>query len=78
MSRTKTIIQMDKTGNENGANLLRKFSRRVKDSGILRHVRKNRYAQRNESSLVQKRGAIRRIEKQKEIEKLRKLGKIGR
>lgn len=78
MSKTTTIIEQEKTGRENSATLLRKFSRRVKDSGILRHVRKNRYAQRQESSLVSKRGALRRIAKQAEIEKLRKLGKIGR
>ncbi len=74
----KTVIIEDKRqGNESSANLLRRFSRRVKDSNIVREVRNNRYASRKPSSLVTKKSALRRITKQAEITKLKKLGKIG-
>ena len=74
----KTVIIEDKRqGNESGANLLRRFSRRVKDSNIVREVRNNRYISRKPSSLVIKKSALRRIAKQAEITKLKKLGKIG-
>ncbi len=74
----KTVIIEDKRqGNESGANLLRRFSRRVKDSNIVRQVRNNRYVSRKPSSLVLKKSALRRIAKQVEITKLKKLGKIG-
>lgn len=74
----KTIVIEDKRqGNESSANLLRRFSRRVKDSNIVREVRNNRYDSRKPSSLVVKKSALRRIAKQAEITKLKKLGKIG-
>lgn len=74
----KTVVIEDiRQGNESGANLLRRFSRRVKDSNIVREVRNNRYASRKPSSLVQKKSALRRIAKQQEIVKLKKLGKLG-
>lgn len=74
----KTVIIEDKRqGNESGANLLRRFSRRVKDSNIVRQVRNTRYVSRKPSSLVIKKSALRRIAKQVEITKLKKLGKLG-
>lgn len=76
MNKT-VIIEDTRQGNESGANLLRRFSRRVKDSNIIREVRNNRYDSRKPSSLVVKKSALRRIAKQAEITKLKKLGKIG-
>jgi len=74
----KTVIIEDKRqGNESSANLLRRFSRRVKDSSIVREVRNNRYVSRKPSTLVVKKSALRRIAKQAEITKLKKLGKMG-
>lgn len=75
MNKT-VIIEDSRQGNESGTNLLRRFSRRVKDSNIIREVRNNRYDSRKPSALVTKRSALRRIAKQAEILKLRKLGKI--
>ncbi len=75
MNKT-VVIEDTRQGNESGANLLRRFSRRVKDSNIIRNVRNRRYAKRKSSDLVTKRSALRRIAKMQEIVKLRKLGKI--
>jgi ribosomal protein S21 len=75
MNKT-VVIEDTRQGNESGTNLLRRFSRRVKDSNIIRNVRNRRYAKRKSSDLVTKRSALRRIAKMQEIVKLRKLGKI--
>ena len=76
MNKT-VIIEDNRQGNESGANLLRRFSRRVKDSNTIRNVRNNRYHARDASTLVTKKSALRRIAKQQDIAKLRKLGKIN-
>jgi hypothetical protein len=74
----KTVIIEDKRqGTESSANLLRRFSRRVKDSNIVRNVRNNRYDSRKPSSLVTKKSALRRITKLAHLTKMKKLGKIG-
>ena len=73
----KTIIEVKKNQNENNASIVRRFSRRIKESGIIRKVKSSRYNVRKESKLIIKRGALKRIQKRKEIEKLKKLGKIS-
>ena len=72
----KTIIEVKKNQNENNASIVRRFSRRIKESGIIRKVKSSRYNVRKESKLTIKRSALKRIQKKKEIEKLKKLGKI--
>jgi hypothetical protein len=72
----KTLIQVSKKSGESSASLMRRFSRKAKDSGLVKKVRSNRYAERKLSDFVLKKNALKRIEKQKEREKLQKLGKI--
>jgi hypothetical protein len=72
----KTLIQVAKKPGENSASLMRRFSRKAKESGVVRKVRSKRYAERKLSDFVLKKNALKRIEKQKEREKLQKLGKI--
>ncbi len=62
--------------NENNASLLRRFSRKVMDTRIIQEVKGNRYNERKPSKLVVKNGAIRRIVRRAEYEKLKKLGKV--
>lgn len=69
-------IEVKKNQSENNAGLLRRFSRRMQESGTIRKVKSNRYASRPKSKLAQKASALRRIEKIKEIERLKKLGKL--
>ena len=66
-----------KNTNENNQNLLRRFSRRVMESGVVSHVKSNRYSDRETSKLSQKVVTLRRLGRRKEIEKLKKLGKIA-
>ena len=73
----KTVIEVKKNPNENNSSVLRRFSRRIQESGIIRKVKGSRYNERAESKLKIKKSALKRMAKRKEIEKLRKLGKIA-
>ena len=70
-------IEVKKNANENNVNLIRRFSRRVQESGIIPRVKSLRYSERPMSKLSQKVMTVKRIAKRKETEKLRKLGKIA-
>ena len=72
----KTVIEIKKNPNENNASVLRRFSRRIQESGIIHKVKNSRYNERKESKLKVKKSALKRMGRRKEIEKLRKLGKI--
>lgn len=72
----KTVIEVRKNPNENNSSVLRRFSRRVQESGIIRKVKGTRYSVRKESKLKVKKSALKRMGRRKEIEKLRKLGKM--
>lgn len=72
-----TNIEVKKNANENNVNLIRRFSRRVQESGIIPRVKSLRYNERPISKLSQKVMTVKRIAKRKETEKLRKLGKIA-
>ena len=72
----KTLIEFTKNGNENNASVLRRFSRRIQESNIIQKVKGSRYNKRKESKLKVKKSTLKHLERRKEIEKLRKLGKI--
>lgn len=76
--RMSTVnIEVKKNANENNANLLRRFSRRIQESGIIPRVKSIRYNQRPQSKLAQKLATLKRITKRKDLEKLKKLGKMS-
>ena len=71
-----TQIEVRKNQNENNGVLLRKFSRRVQESGIIRKVKSERYRARAKSKISIKGMALKRIARAKTNDRLRKLGKI--
>lgn len=73
----KTVIEVKKNPNENNSSVLRRFSRRIQESGIIRRVKSSRYNLRKESKLKAKKSALKRMARRKEIEKLKKLGKMA-
>jgi ribosomal protein S21 len=73
----KTIIEVEKKPNENNASVLRRFSRKIQESGIIRKVKNSRYNLRKESKLKVKNSALKKLSRRKEIEKLKKLGKMA-
>ena len=72
----KTVIQVDKNGNENNASVLRRFSRKIQESNIIQKVKGARYNKRKESKLKVKQATLKYLKRRKANEKLRKLGKI--
>jgi ribosomal protein S21 len=75
LDMAKTVIEVKKNPNENNASVLRRFSRRIQESGIIRKVKGARYNLRKESKLKAKKSALKRMGRRQEIEKLKKLGK---
>ena len=71
-----TVIEVKKNPNENNSSILRRFSRRIQESGIIRKVKGARYNLREESKLKVKKSALKRMARRKEIEHLKKLGKM--
>ncbi len=69
-------VEMKKTGTENPTSLIRRFSRKMQEAGIIPKVKGKRYSQRAPSSLSLKTMALRRIARRKEVERLKKLGKM--
>lgn len=70
-------IQIAKTGNENSASILRKFSQRVRQSGLINHVRDLRFRNRPKSKLMRKKAALRKLDRRNLFETLVKEGKIS-
>jgi len=73
---SKILVEVNKNPNENNPSLLRRFSRLVQDGGFFRRVKGTFYAERKVSAFKTKKKALRRIEKQKELEQKRKAGKL--
>ena len=70
-----TVIEVKKNANESNMNLIRRFSRKVQESGIVQKVKSKRYNKREESKVKIKAAALKKITRRKEIAKLFKLGK---
>lgn len=68
-------IQVDKHSGESTANLLRRFSKRVKSSGMITRMRGIRYYTRDKSENVNHVAKLRKLARTAEFEKLFKLGK---
>ena len=72
----KVIAEVRKQGNESGAALVRRFTKRVQGTKALMRVREGRYFSRKMSKLKMKNRALVTIEKTRTYNRLKKLGKI--
>ena len=70
-------VKIERNKNENNVSVIRRFTRGVKDAGILPKVRKIRYKNRVPSSNVRKTKRLISIEKKEQVEELIKMGKIS-
>lgn len=70
-----TVIEVKKNANESNMNLVRRFSRKVQESGIIQKVKGKRYSERAESKVKIKAATLKRIARRKNQQKLYKLGK---
>lgn len=73
----RTIIEVKKGGTESSASIMRRFSKRVRESGVIKAVKDNRYAKRSPSAFVNKKNALKKLERRNEYARLKKLGKIA-
>lgn len=73
---TNTNVRVEKNSNENTASLIRRFTKRVQGSGILRRVRGIRYRNRAPSTYLTKKRKLTSLKKKEEREELIKLGKM--
>ncbi len=69
-------VEVRKRDNESGDSLIRRFSRKVQQSGVLLQARKVRYYERKKSKRKVREQAQRRAELTAERERLIKLGEI--
>ena len=68
-------LKVEKQSRETAQNLLRRFSQKLRRSGILLEARKRRFFKRPKSAQLKKRSALRRVAKKAEFLKQRKLGR---
>ena len=68
--------EVSKSGNESTLSTIRKFSRRVQGTGLVRTVRGQRYFARSASKIVKKKHALKLIKRRAEYKQLVKEGKV--
>ena len=68
-------VQVTKKDKETSQNLVHRFTKTVRQSGVLLQIRKGRFFKRAKSDLAKKRSAIRRVELRIEKRKADKLAK---
>ena len=65
------IIKQERETNQS---LIRRFTKRLRESGILMGAKRAVFHRREKSKKVQRKATLRRLEKRKEYERLVKLG----
>jgi len=68
-------LEVRKKDKETSQNLLHRFTKVVRQSGVLLQVRKGQFHKRAKSDLAKKRSALRRVERRIEKVKAEKLAK---
>jgi len=71
-----TNVEISKSGSENNLSLLKKFTRKVQSSGVLKRARSIRYKARPLSEFKKKKATLKSLERKKQYQRLVKLGKI--
>ncbi len=69
-------LEVRKKEKETSQNLIRRFAKRVQQSGVLLQARKIMFKRRHKSDESKKRAALRREDLKKQYQILKKLGKI--
>lgn len=68
-------VAVDKNSNENNTSVIRRFTKRVQESGVLRRVRSIRYTERAKSDYVKKKNTLKVLKKRAKVEEYLRLGK---
>ena len=70
------VLEIKKQERETSQSLVRRFGKRIQQSGILLRARRSRFRKRPKSHQAKKKAALRREELKEEYKKLKKLGKL--
>ncbi len=70
------MIEVRRRDNESSESLLRRFSKRVQQSGVLLRAKKRRFYEKGKNKRAQRVDALRRLDIREQREMLRKLGKL--
>lgn len=70
------MIEVKRKENESVGSLLRRFSKKVQQSGLLIQARNSRFKEKSKSRTERRKSALRRNQLVVEKERLRKLGKL--
>lgn len=70
------MIEVKRKDNESTGSLLRRFSKRIQQSGLLLQARNSRFKDKDQSKTERRKNALRRNRVIAEKERLRKLGKL--
>lgn len=70
------MIEVKKKDRESSESLIRRFSRRVQQSGVLVHARKSRFRTEDKTRREMIAGAIYKEKVKKVVNKLKKMGKF--
>lgn len=68
--------EVKKTGNESPVTLIKRFSRRMQQTGIIPRLKGERYFERKMSKYKVKARALKTLERRKVYDRLKKLGKL--
>ncbi len=74
----KNNVEVKKRQGENVGSLVFRFNKRVKQSGVLKEVKKRRFSGRTVNRGKRRLAALYRLKKQKEIMRLKKYGFEGK
>ncbi len=70
-------VEVTRKKNESPASIIKRFTRRVQESGVLPRVRSIRYAERPMSDYTKKKKRLKTLKRGAEYQRLFKLGKIA-
>lgn len=71
------MVEVKLKEGESYESMLRRFTRKIQQSGVLIRARKLRFFQAPKSKALRRQSALKRAELREEREELKKLGKIG-
>ena len=71
-----TNVQVEKNQNESSANVIRRFTKRMQNAGIIPRMRKIRYYSRVKSENVRRASRLKKLVKKENYETQLKLGKV--
>jgi ribosomal protein S21 len=70
-------VEVTKGSSENNLSVIRKFTKRVQNSGILARLRARRYSQRKASEYVKQKRTLKKLAEKAKIRELIKMGKMA-